>query len=675
MNGHPHPPLSLEAATALAESERNFRTFFDTVSDFLFILDLQGQILHINRAAEQRLGYTKEQLQGRSVLMVHPAARREEAAAIVAAMLAGSTDHCPVPLQTIHGELIPVETHIVVGQWSGQPALLGFSRDLSRLAASEEKFAKTFQLSPIAMALTLVSDSTFIEVNEAFSAITGYTPDQVIGRSAQDIHLFVNPADRSELLEELLQQGRLRNKEIAIRCKDGTVRYGLFSAGLIQLQDQQIIVTQMLDITERKQVEADLKAERDLFVGGPVAILIWNKERSGLIHYASHNIKPLFGWSAAEMMTENFHYAELIHPEDRALILQDIEHHLTLNHLTWEQHYRGVRADGAVRRFYDFSVVEWDTDGKVKLIRSYLFDESERIQVNERLRLAAAVFEYAHEGIMICDAKGDICEVNPTFSELTGYRADEVVGKNPRILSSGRHDRIFYNALWQQIEQKGYWRGEIWDQRKDGTRFASLMTISAIYNAQRQVTHYFSVFSDVTQLKLHQERLDLLAHYDTLTHLPNRVLLADRMQQAMVRAQRKQLLLAIAYLDLDGFKPVNDRYGHEAGDRLLVTIAKRLQETLRSEDTVARIGGDEFVLLLGALTHRNECQPVIDRLLTRLAEPIQLSADAEVQVSGSIGISLYPSDGLDADLLLRQADQAMYQAKLAGRHCFRFYQE
>ncbi|MFO1249904.1 MAG: EAL domain-containing protein [Inhella sp.] len=299
--------------------------------------------------------------------------------------------------------------------------------------------------------------------------------------------------------------------------------------------------------------------------------------------------------------------------------------------------------------------------------------ETERRETVQRLQLAAGVFTHAREGIMITDATGLIVDVNEAFTRVTGYSRDELMGRSPRLLDSGRHPPEYYQRLWQDLQQQGQWQGEIWDRRKGGELFASLETISAVRNEQGQITHYISLMTDITALKEQAQRLEHIAHYDALTALPNRVLLADRLKHAMVMAPRHAGRIAIAYLDLDGFKEVNDEHGHDAGDRLLVELSTRMRQVLREGDTLARLGGDEFVVVLLDLPDEPTCDALLTRMLREISQPFQLDG-ASVQVSGSLGVTFYPqADEVDADQLLRQADQAMYQAKVSGKNRYHVF--
>ncbi len=290
----------------------------------------------------------------------------------------------------------------------------------------------------------------------------------------------------------------------------------------------------------------------------------------------------------------------------------------------------------------------------------------------ERLRLVATVFAHAQEGVMITSADALILEVNDTFSVITGYPREEVLGRNPSLLQSGRQSSPFYADLWRTLAATGRWRGELWNRRKDGSIYPQFTSISAVTDQQGKISHYVGLFSDITTLKQSQKQLEKLAYYDALTGLPNRLLLADRMKVAMAQAERHEQLLAVCYLDLDGFKPVNDAWGHDAGDHLLVEVSKRLESAVRTSDTVARLGGDEFVLLLGGLNNVEECELALIRIQESISQPIALD-EGEAKISASIGVTLCPLDGSDPDALLRHADQAMYKAKQSGRHCFHLF--
>ena len=297
----------------------------------------------------------------------------------------------------------------------------------------------------------------------------------------------------------------------------------------------------------------------------------------------------------------------------------------------------------------------------------------ERKQAEGRRQLAANVFTYAREGILITGPDGNIIDVNDAFTTITGFSRAESLGRNPRFLSSGRHNKSFFDAMWAALNGQGHWDGEIWNCRKNGEVFAAMQTISAVRNAAGDVQHYVALFADITPLKEHQDQLERLAHFDALTGLPNRVLLADRLHQAMAHAQRRGQPIAVAYLDLDEFKAINDQYGHEAGDNVLITIANRMHGALRKGDTFSRIGGDEFVAVLIDMEHSAAGMTVLDRVLTAAAQPVRVG-DKFLHISASLGVTFYPQEhDIDADQLLRQADQAMYEAKVSGKNRYHVF--
>lgn len=310
--------------------------------------------------------------------------------------------------------------------------------------------------------------------------------------------------------------------------------------------------------------------------------------------------------------------------------------------------------------------------GGKSLLFSIIHDVTERLRADERLRLAASVFTQAREGIMITDANGRIVEVNDAFSRITGFGRQDVLGANPRILKSGRQSPEFYVEMWNALTEKGHWSGELWNRRKDGQVYAEMTTISAVRDATGATRNFVALFTDITPLKEHQKQLEHIAHFDALTHLPNRVLLADRLRQAMAQSARRNEQLAVVYLDLDGFKTVNDSHGHDAGDDLLIAISQRMKHALRDGDTLARIGGDEFVAVLVGLERPEDCEQVLSRLLLAASDPV-LIAGIPLSVTASIGVTIFPQDTGDAEQLMRHADQAMYVAKQGGKNRYHLF--
>lgn len=294
----------------------------------------------------------------------------------------------------------------------------------------------------------------------------------------------------------------------------------------------------------------------------------------------------------------------------------------------------------------------------------------------DRLRLYATIFQDSQQAIVITDAAANILEVNPAYTRITGYGSEEAVGRNPRLLQSGHHDRDFYHELWRTLRAQGWWEGEFWNRRKNGALFGAASHISAIKDADGVPRWYVGLFSDVTRRMRSRERLERMASFDTLTNLPNRTLFMDRLGTCLARARRQPRWFAVGFLDLDGFKEVNDEYGHRTGDWVLAAVSERLVENTRAQDTVARFGGDEFVLLLTDLSGASDCRLILERVLRSFAAPLILTDGTRIEITASIGFTLYPDDPgkHDPDVLLDHADQAMYAAKEAGKQCLKQYE-
>ncbi|PKO47407.1 MAG: hypothetical protein CVU29_03110 [Betaproteobacteria bacterium HGW-Betaproteobacteria-22] len=289
-----------------------------------------------------------------------------------------------------------------------------------------------------------------------------------------------------------------------------------------------------------------------------------------------------------------------------------------------------------------------------------------------KLEIDANVFRLSREAVMVTDAQLNIISVNAAFTEITGYREDEALGSTPSLLKSGRHSPDFYAQMWQHITHQGHWQGEIWNRRKSGDVYPQWLGISAVRNTSGQVTEYIAIFMDITEQLQAKEKIHHLAHHDPLTDLPNRTLLRDRFEQAMGFADREEAMVAALYLDLDHFKNINDSLGHPLGDKLLIQAASRLRQCVRDTDTVSRVGGDEFIVLLNDIHSYESIAEIAEKILVAIELPFEID-EKTLNISCSIGICVYPNDGVDFDQLLKQADISLYQAKNTGRNCYKFY--
>ncbi|MFC5300016.1 EAL domain-containing protein [Azospira restricta] len=337
-----------------------------------------------------------------------------------------------------------------------------------------------------------------------------------------------------------------------------------------------------------------------------------------------------------------------------------------------------IRLDGALWGLIAFCDTHqprrWE-EGESEVLQTVAADIGHLIlqeQALSQLRLSARVFAESGEAIAVTDARGNFVSVNRAFSEVTGYAPAEVLGKNPRLLQSGRHDRAFYAAMWQQMAATGGWQGEVWNRRKSGEIYPEWLNISAVRSPAGEITHYVAIFSDITERKAAQARIEYLAHHDPLTGLPNRSLLRERLEQEIGRARRNENKVGVLFLDLDRFKTVNDSLGHAVGDRLLREVANRLRGCLRESDVVCRQGGDEFIVLLPELKTTTDAAHAAKKIMEALAHPIDVGEQL-VHTSFSIGIALFPEDGHTTSALLKAADLAMYHAKESERGSYRFF--
>ncbi len=397
---------------------------------------------------------------------------------------------------------------------------------------------------------------------------------------------------------------------------------------------------------------------------------LWDWDLQADTLYLADSWKLSLGYGAQELTDlSTRQWESRLHPQDAPQALAALKQCTEGNQDYYRSENRLRCKDGSYKWMLELGrVVGRDASGRPLRIIGMDLDIHARKESEQQLALAATVFTHAREAIIITDAQCNMLEVNQAFSQISGYSRAEALGQNPRLLRSNRQDSAFYAAMYAQLHQHGYWSGELWNQHKQGTPYAVALALSLVRDAQGAPKNYVGMLTDITSLKEHQRQLERVVHFDALTGLPNRLLLVDRLQQAMVQALRRRQMLAVAYLDIDGFKAVNDTWGQDAGDQLLVALAAAMRRCLREGDTLARLGSDEFVAVLVDLPDQASADHPLAQLLAAAAQPFDYG-EARLSVSASLGVSYFPqTEALDADQLLRQADQAMYQAKLGGKN-------
>ncbi|MDX1592681.1 MAG: diguanylate cyclase [Gammaproteobacteria bacterium] len=390
-----------------------------------------------------------------------------------------------------------------------------------------------------------------------------------------------------------------------------------------------------------------------------------------VLDFVSEGCIELTGLSDEELLRRPGRFGEMIDPNDRQRVDENIARALAEGE-RYQLEYRIHTRNGDTRHVWEQGAGSVDDKGRIAAIEGLVVDITDRKQAEQRLQLASLIIDNALEGIVVTDSDGVIESVNPSFTTITGFTAAEAVGRKPNLLKSGRHEEAFYADMWQEIRDNGSWRGEIWNRRKNGEIYPEWLTITAIRDDEGRITRMIGIFSDITQRKMTEEHLKHLAHHDVLTALPNRTLYLDRLGQQIRLAKREGKELAVLFIDLDRFKPINDRYGHNVGDGVLKEIADRLADSVRSADTVARIGGDEFTVIVGAMEHPEDAATVAEKIHEEICRPIEVQG-VRHQLGASIGVSMFPLDGEDADTLTHKADVAMYSAKASGRDGIRFY--
>ncbi|MBS1139033.1 MAG: diguanylate cyclase/phosphodiesterase with sensor(s) [Proteobacteria bacterium] len=360
-----------------------------------------------------------------------------------------------------------------------------------------------------------------------------------------------------------------------------------------------------------------------------------------------------------------------IHPDDRSLVDKTLNDSIVSRQAVSLKH-RLLMPDGRIKYVLEFCETEYREDGTPLRVIGTSQDVTAQQEMLAQMQLLASAVQYSGEAILITDIENRIVTVNPAFTRLTGYASEEAVGRNPRFLSAGRTTPEEYERMWKSIAERGFWQGEVWDRRKDGAIYPKWMSISVIRSEDGGIRYHVAHFTDVSSERAAEERLQHLAHHDVLTGLLNRLSLKGRLDQALAAARRDGSRVAVLFVDLDRFKVINDTLGHHVGDELLIEVANRLRDGVRDSDVVARVGGDEFVIMLSGVEHTSAVAMVAEKLVFSVGQSYQVEG-YDLYSTPSIGIAIYPTDGEDGDVLMKNADAAMYHAKMAGRNNFQFF--
>jgi diguanylate cyclase (GGDEF)-like protein/PAS domain S-box-containing protein len=670
----------------VSRSEERYRTLFDRSKVPMLLVDPgTGSIVRGNTAAHAFYGFEGDGLLGRLISDVN-IMTPEQIAAEMQKALSEKRQHFYFAHRLANGDVLDVEVHSGPIEIDGKILLYSIVHDITeRVQAQQRADATHALLTNLAAQVPgfIYQFQTFADGRSSFpyaspgiEAIYEVSAEQVVA-DASAIFSRLHPQDYDRVAASIAEssasltpwvceyrvalpvQGERWRRGIAKpeRRPDGSTLWHGFIA----------------DITDHKIAEERLEEFNRDFEAflDQTSDFVYFKDRASRFRFCSQALATICSHSNWRDMRGK-HDREVF-PLETALIYEREEAPVFA---------QGIPLLNKIDPYFDAQgrsgfvhTNKWplfDQNGQVTGIFGISRDVTE-IRLNQsRLQLAANVFTYAREGIMITDPEGRIVEVNAALTRITGYERSEVIGQNPRVFKSGRQNPEFYQGMWESLNVAGHWEGEIWNRRKSGEIYAQLQSISAVRDSDGRVINYVALFSDISLQKAHELELEHIARYDCLTGLPNRSLLADRLQQTMAHCLRQRNNLAVVFVDLDGFKQINDSHGHDVGDRLLVALSQRMKMALRDGDTLSRIGGDEFVAVLTGMEQPRDCEIVLARILNAASEPVTIDHTV-VHLSASIGVTLYPHDSSDADQLIRHADHAMYQAKQAGKNRYHYF--
>ncbi|AOO64521.1 bifunctional diguanylate cyclase/phosphodiesterase [Sulfurospirillum halorespirans] len=704
--------------------------FFDKSSSIMLLLDPEnGKILNANEAAARYYGYTLEQLRQMSISTINtlPAEQvREERQRA----LKEERNYFNFQHQLANGEVRDVEVFSTPINLKEKRVLFSIIHDITdrknverelfevndNLAKQEILFKQILDTSSVAIFLVNL-EGRITHANQRMAEMFLYPLEELINKEYVElIHVSEKEIGRQKMLSLLSSKIASVDLERVYCRTDGSSFWGqLTGKRFYDTKGEEIgLVGVIADIDERKYIQqceqhhkqilqmiantsplstilhvmtGDIESIHHHRIG--CSMLLFDETNHKLILGATSNELQLLSTTLIDASEDDKHFlAHLMQLPSHPVLFSTLDeepwwHEKTQNlYLKDRQHCFANPVFSAFGKPLGLLMIcslqeQPLTPREIKLVEDevqFIALAIEKSKSDAKLQLAANVFTHAKERIIITDPYGTIIEANDAFVRNSGYLLNEIIGHNPRIMKSGRQEPIFYTQMWESILTLGHWQGEIWNRRKDGSIYAEMLTISAVKDSEGEIQNFVALFTDITIIKEHEKELEHLAHHDALTSLPNRMLLWDRLSQAIAEAQRYNTYLAVLYIDLDGFKEINDTYGHSIGDELLIAVSKRIASLLRKNETVARLGGDEFVAILTNLKEPRECEPILKRIIEAMSDVIVIHG-IDLYISASIGISFYPDDSIKAEDLILYADKAMYNAKELGKNCYFFFNQ
>jgi diguanylate cyclase (GGDEF)-like protein/PAS domain S-box-containing protein len=671
------------AIASLAESENKLSIILENVGAYIFLKDAKGRYLFANKKVLDLWGKTEAEVVGMGDEQFFDA---ESTAQIrkndQQVLIEGKTITCEeTNLVTENGQSATYWTvKLPLRRLDGSIyALCGISTDITEqkrieqeLYESQEKLSLFIQYAPAALAM-FDCDMRYLAVSRRWLVDYQIGDNDIVGQSHYEVFPEI-PERWKEIHQRVMAGEILRSDEDLFTRADGSEQWLRWEVRPWYRQDNTIggIVIFSEDITQYKQMLRIVSEKEQML-----------SESQRIAHIGSWRLdltNDTFTWSNEtyriyQIDPENFDhtlagYMTLLHPEDRPLMENWIAR-CRNNQKPGALEFRILSSSNGIRTLEAHAIIKYDASHNLSCIEGTVQDISRRILAEQQLRLTAKVFEASQEGIVITDANNAIISANPAYARISGYSLEEALGKNPRLVSSGKHDKSFYHSIWNDIHHKNFWQGEVINRRKSGKIYPQWLSISVIRNLNGEITHHIGILSDLTEHKSAQDRIQFLSNFDTLTHLPNKALLGDRTKLALATARREKTKLVLMFLDIDRFNIVNDSLGPAIGDKLLQAFADRLTDHLHADDTLSRHGSDEFNLLL-LNTDADGAAHVAQKLLTLIAQPFTI-ADRVLNLTASIGVAEYPQDGETFEQLLQSADAALFRAKQKGRNNFQFF--
>lgn len=668
----------LESERKLKRSEEWLFTTLTSIGDAVIATDSRGRIDFMNPVAEKITGWSLEEAVGKDLKeifhIVNEATGEEVESPVTQVLQKGTLFELASHTLLIakDGAEIPIEDSAApIRNENGmmQGVVLVF-RDVTARKQAENRLKETKEqlesfIKHAADAIAMFDlEGHVLQINEAFEKIFGWTEKEVIGHKLPSI-----PQNRLQEMEEIYEEVKCGRQIIGLETvrqhKDGRrIDVSVTYSPVRDAKGNVVAVSGIArDISERKRREKEEK--RLLAILEKTTDFVSIADSHGRVVYYNRAARNILGIGEEEDLSRIT--IPDTHPKWANRLIRNEGLPTAAREGVWSGETAFLSRDGREIPVHQIILAHQSEDGHVEYYSTVARDLTEMKRSQEKERLAAKVFESVTEGILVTDANGTIVSVNPAFTEITGYSEEEAVGQKPSLLRSGWHNADFYKEMWTSILEKGQWKGEIWDRRKNDEIYLEEITIRAVKDEQGMTTHYVGVFKDITLRKQMEKHIEYQAYHDALTGLPNRTFFFDRLAERIAHAQQHQQMLAVLFLDLDRFKFINDTLGHSMGDFLLQKVAERLRRCVRETDMISRFGGDEFVLLLSDLSSREDAVQVAETIFEALTQPFVLNGQ-EYSISTSMGISLYPADGKDGETLIRNADTAMYRAKEQRNH-------